>query len=218
MKPTKLFGTQIRDVEQIHRTCADRERRLQRLCRWTEQQQKQLEQSRKPTCRSAAAKDLLELEVSPCLGLVARPPVCRRPLLTETPPPPSLPPQAVGVRVAEVFATLQELKSSRVHARKAKAHPCDLLFSAQTDSVCHIFRDLQKQVQNNSSDCRKSGSAARVDIRCDAKGKSLNRLPRSTEIQLCPLDLQRVEIKMCKMLELACKEPSSTADRCCKSH
>lgn len=49
--------------------------------------------------------------------------------------------------MGEVFATLQELKASRVHARKAKAHPCDLLFSAQTDSVCHIFRDLQKQAR-----------------------------------------------------------------------
>lgn len=56
--------------------------------------------------------------------------------------------QAVGARAAEVWATLQELKASRVHARKAKAHPCDLLFSAQTDAVCHICRDLQKQVKN----------------------------------------------------------------------
>lgn len=61
------FAKQTRDVEQMHRTCADRERRLQRLCRWTEQQQKQLDQSQKPTCRAAAAKDLLELEVSPRL-------------------------------------------------------------------------------------------------------------------------------------------------------
>lgn len=58
------FGPQIRDVEQMRRTCAGRERRLQRLCRWTEQQQKQLDQSQQPTCRAAAAKTLLELEVS----------------------------------------------------------------------------------------------------------------------------------------------------------
>lgn len=64
------FGPQIRDVEQMHRTCASRERKLQRLCRWTEQQQNRLDQSRKPTCRAAAGKDLLELEVNTHLTLL----------------------------------------------------------------------------------------------------------------------------------------------------
>lgn len=63
VKRRLAFPPQIRDAEQMHGTCADRERRLQRLCRWIEQQQKQLDQSQQPTCQTVAHKTLLELEV-----------------------------------------------------------------------------------------------------------------------------------------------------------
>ncbi|XP_045916269.1 nesprin-2 isoform X3 [Micropterus dolomieu] len=54
--------SQICEVEQIHHTCADRERQLHRLNGWIEQQKKQLNQWRQPTSRTVARKALLELE------------------------------------------------------------------------------------------------------------------------------------------------------------
>ncbi|TKS76359.1 Nesprin-2 KASH domain-containing protein 2 [Collichthys lucidus] len=105
--------SQICEAEQMHHSCADRERRLQHLHSWTEQQKKQMNQRKQPTGQTLARKALLELE-------------------------------AVGGRVREVAAALQELKASRV--RVEKDHPCDFSFSGQTESVCRACGDLSQQV------------------------------------------------------------------------
>ncbi|XP_076613023.1 nesprin-2a [Chaetodon auriga] len=54
--------SQIREAEQMHHTCAGRERRLQRLRVWIEQHKKQLSQTKHPTGQTLARKALLELE------------------------------------------------------------------------------------------------------------------------------------------------------------
>ncbi|XP_039874015.1 nesprin-2 isoform X3 [Simochromis diagramma] len=54
--------SQICGAEQIHRTCAERERRLQCLHGWIEQQKKQLNQWKQPTSQTLAHKALLEWE------------------------------------------------------------------------------------------------------------------------------------------------------------
>ncbi|XP_044023969.1 nesprin-2 isoform X2 [Siniperca chuatsi] len=54
--------SQSREAEQMHHTCADRERRLQRLHGWIEQQKKQLNQWKQPTSQTLPRKALLELE------------------------------------------------------------------------------------------------------------------------------------------------------------
>ncbi|KAI3364132.1 hypothetical protein L3Q82_010949, partial [Scortum barcoo] len=54
--------SQIREAEQIHHTCADRERQLQRLHSWIEQQKKQLNQLKQPTGQTLAQKAFLEME------------------------------------------------------------------------------------------------------------------------------------------------------------
>ncbi|KAM9703427.1 nesprin-2-like [Menidia menidia] len=53
---------QIHEAEQIHRTCADRERSLQRLLGWTEQQKKQLKLWKRPSSQTLACKALQECE------------------------------------------------------------------------------------------------------------------------------------------------------------
>nr|XP_046228198.1 nesprin-2 isoform X4 [Scatophagus argus] len=112
--------SQIREAEQMHHTCADRERRLQRLCGWIEQQKKQLKQKKQPTSQALAHKTLLELEVQEWDADVGR--------------------------VREVAAALQELKATRVHVEKAENHPSDTAFSAQAESVCHACGDLSQQM------------------------------------------------------------------------
>ncbi|GLD49701.1 nesprin-2-like protein [Lates japonicus] len=54
--------SQIRGAEQIHRTCAVRERQLQHLHGWIEQQKEQLNQWEQPTSQTLAQKALLEWE------------------------------------------------------------------------------------------------------------------------------------------------------------
>ncbi|XP_073348713.1 LOW QUALITY PROTEIN: nesprin-2a [Pagrus major] len=54
--------SQIGEAEQVHHKCADRERQLQRLHGWIEQQQKQLNQRKHPTGQTLACKTLLDLE------------------------------------------------------------------------------------------------------------------------------------------------------------
>ncbi|XP_035534355.1 nesprin-2 isoform X4 [Morone saxatilis] len=54
--------SQICEAEQMHHTCANRERQLQRLHSWIEQQKKQLNQRKQPTGQTLAHKALLELE------------------------------------------------------------------------------------------------------------------------------------------------------------
>lgn len=81
MKHCLTLPLQIRDAEQMHGTCADRERRLQRLCRWIEQQQKQLNQSQQPTCQTVAHKTLLELEVQYSERMFVCRSFCRHPLI-----------------------------------------------------------------------------------------------------------------------------------------
>ncbi|XP_031717653.1 nesprin-2a isoform X2 [Anarrhichthys ocellatus] len=53
---------QTREAEEMHYTCADRERRLQRLHSWIEQQKKQLNQWKQPSSQTLAREALLELE------------------------------------------------------------------------------------------------------------------------------------------------------------
>ncbi|KAM8832006.1 nesprin-2a isoform 3-T3 [Spinachia spinachia] len=55
---------QTREAEQTHYTCADRERRLQRLHSWIEQQKKQLNQWKQPCSQSAACEAVLQLEAA----------------------------------------------------------------------------------------------------------------------------------------------------------
>ncbi|XP_060907682.1 nesprin-2-like isoform X3 [Labrus mixtus] len=50
--------SQIREAEQIHHTCADRERRLQHLKNWTRRQKKQLDHWKQPSGQSVARKAL----------------------------------------------------------------------------------------------------------------------------------------------------------------
>lgn len=57
------LSPQICEAEQMHHSCADRERRLQHLHGWTEQQKKQMNQRKQPTGQTLARKALLELEV-----------------------------------------------------------------------------------------------------------------------------------------------------------
>ncbi|XP_068564553.1 nesprin-2a [Cebidichthys violaceus] len=54
--------SQTREAEEMHYTCADRERRLQHLHSWIEQQKKQLKQWKQPTSQTLAREALLELE------------------------------------------------------------------------------------------------------------------------------------------------------------
>ncbi|MEQ2262114.1 hypothetical protein XENORESO_014913, partial [Xenotaenia resolanae] len=56
------LDSQIHEVEHIYQTCAERERHLQRLHNWTEQQTKRLIQWRQPTSQTLARSALLELE------------------------------------------------------------------------------------------------------------------------------------------------------------
>ncbi|XP_034756192.1 nesprin-2-like [Etheostoma cragini] len=53
---------QTREAEQMHHTCADRERRLQRLHGWIQQQKKQLNQWSQPNSQTLARRALLEWE------------------------------------------------------------------------------------------------------------------------------------------------------------
>ncbi|XP_035851599.1 nesprin-2 [Sander lucioperca] len=108
--------SQTREAEQMHHTCADRERRLQRLHGWIQQQNKQLNQWNQPSSQTLARRALLEWE-------------------------------AVVGRVKEVAAALQELKATRVYVEKEEAHPCDISFSGQTESVCHACLDLSQQME-----------------------------------------------------------------------
>nr|XP_040016362.1 nesprin-2 isoform X2 [Gasterosteus aculeatus aculeatus] len=55
---------QSREAEQTHYTCADRERRLQRLHSWIEQQKKHLNQWKQPISQTAAREAMLELEAA----------------------------------------------------------------------------------------------------------------------------------------------------------
>ncbi|XP_062415634.1 nesprin-2-like isoform X4 [Pungitius pungitius] len=55
---------QTREAEQALYTCADRERRLQRLHSWIERQKKQLNQWKQPSSQTAAREALLELEAA----------------------------------------------------------------------------------------------------------------------------------------------------------
>ncbi|XP_041832728.1 nesprin-2-like [Melanotaenia boesemani] len=54
--------SQTHEAEQIHHTCAERERRLQSLHGWLEQQKKQLNQWKQTTSQTQASKALRELE------------------------------------------------------------------------------------------------------------------------------------------------------------
>ncbi|KAF1376843.1 hypothetical protein PFLUV_G00215650 [Perca fluviatilis] len=54
--------SQTREAEQMHHTCADRERRLQRLHGWIQQQKKQLNQWNQPSSQTLAHRALLEWE------------------------------------------------------------------------------------------------------------------------------------------------------------
>ncbi|XP_068610193.1 nesprin-2a [Brachionichthys hirsutus] len=54
--------------------------------------------------------------------------------------------EAVEGRANEAAASLQELKSTRVHVEKRKDHPCDASFSGQTESVCNACGDLSRQI------------------------------------------------------------------------
>lgn len=54
--------SQTREAEQMHHTCAGRERRLQRLRDWIEQHKKQLSQTKHPSGQTLARKALQELE------------------------------------------------------------------------------------------------------------------------------------------------------------
>ncbi|XP_040920395.1 nesprin-2 isoform X2 [Toxotes jaculatrix] len=108
--------SQIRGAEQMHHTCAVRERRLQHLHGFIKRQKRQLNQWKQPTSQTLARKSLLEWE-----GVVGR--------------------------VKEVAATLQELKTTRVHAEKEVEHPCDIAFSNQAESVSHDCEDLSQQME-----------------------------------------------------------------------
>ncbi|XP_078030046.1 nesprin-2a isoform X4 [Epinephelus lanceolatus] len=54
--------SQTREAEQMHHTCADREKRLQHLHDWIKQQKKQLDQCKQPTSQTLARKALQEWE------------------------------------------------------------------------------------------------------------------------------------------------------------
>ncbi|KAL7388816.1 hypothetical protein ABVT39_021245 [Epinephelus coioides] len=54
--------SQTREAEQMHHTCADREKRLQHLHDWIEQQKEQLDQCKQPTSQTLARKALQEWE------------------------------------------------------------------------------------------------------------------------------------------------------------
>ncbi|XP_054474146.1 nesprin-2-like [Anoplopoma fimbria] len=54
--------SQTREAEQMHHTSAERERCLHRLHSWIEQQKKQLNQWKQPTCQTLAREALLKLE------------------------------------------------------------------------------------------------------------------------------------------------------------
>ncbi|MED6292719.1 hypothetical protein CHARACLAT_003233 [Characodon lateralis] len=56
------LDSQIHEVEHIYQTCAERERHLQRLHNWTEQQKKRLIQWRQPASQTLARSALLEVE------------------------------------------------------------------------------------------------------------------------------------------------------------
>ncbi|KAM9339272.1 nesprin-2a [Symphorus nematophorus] len=58
----RALESQTREAEQMQQTCTNRERRLQRLRGWIEQQKKQLNQRKQPTGQTLARKTLLELE------------------------------------------------------------------------------------------------------------------------------------------------------------
>ncbi|XP_071323734.1 nesprin-2a isoform X2 [Trachinotus anak] len=60
----RQLGSQIFGAEQMHHTCATRERRLQHLHGWIEQRNKQLSQFERPTSQTLAHKALLEWEDS----------------------------------------------------------------------------------------------------------------------------------------------------------
>ncbi|XP_068433248.1 nesprin-2a [Clinocottus analis] len=60
----RALESETREAEQMRHTCADRERRLQRLHSWTEQQKKQLSQWKQPTSQTGAREALLELEAA----------------------------------------------------------------------------------------------------------------------------------------------------------
>nr|XP_020459524.1 nesprin-1-like [Monopterus albus] len=56
------LGKQVHEAEQIHHTCADRERRLQQLHGWIVQQKKQLNQWKQSTSQTLVQKALLDWE------------------------------------------------------------------------------------------------------------------------------------------------------------
>ncbi|XP_063350729.1 nesprin-2 [Pelmatolapia mariae] len=108
--------SQICGAEQIHRTCAERERHLQCLHGWIEQQKKQLNQWKQPTSQTLAHKALLEWE-------------------------------ALEVRVKEVAAALQELKTTQVYDKREQERPCDVAFSNEAEGVSHACRDLSQEMK-----------------------------------------------------------------------
>ncbi|XP_054910388.1 nesprin-2-like [Poeciliopsis prolifica] len=56
------LDSQIYEVEHIHHTCAERERRLQKRQEWTEQQKKRMSQWKRPCSQTLASCSLLEWE------------------------------------------------------------------------------------------------------------------------------------------------------------
>lgn len=70
---------QIHELEHIHHACAERERHLQRLHSWTEQQKNRMNQWKQSTGQTLARYAVVELEVwgwmyAFCEGLSAEPP------------------------------------------------------------------------------------------------------------------------------------------------
>ncbi|CAJ1078355.1 LOW QUALITY PROTEIN: nesprin-2 [Xyrichtys novacula] len=108
---------QLREAEQLHQTCADRERRLQRLHGFITQQQKQMDQWKQPTSQTVTRKALLEFEAVE--GRV----------------------KEVAAALQKLKLTRVSVE------KKDEDHPCDASFSEQTERVCQACEDLSQQVE-----------------------------------------------------------------------
>ncbi|XP_069017780.1 nesprin-2a isoform X4 [Embiotoca jacksoni] len=113
--------SQIHGAEQIHHACAERERRLQGLHSWMEQQKKQLSRWKRPTSRTAARQALPEWEA------------------------------AVGraKEVAAAIQELKTRRvHDEEEKEEEEGHPWDVAFFKQAESIGRACEDLSQQLES----------------------------------------------------------------------